>query len=31
MNESIIGAAVAFFICAVGVFAAAWSLRDRDE
>lgn len=31
MNESIIGTAAALLICAVGIFAAVWSLRGDNE
>jgi len=31
MNESITSAAIAFLICAVGIFAAVWSLRGDNE
>jgi len=31
MNESITSAAIALFICAVGMVAAAWSLRGDDD
>lgn len=31
MNESIINAAIAFFICAVGCIAAVWSLRGDND